>query len=131
MWMYASQRPSEAIFPSRLAAVAWPFSRRILIAAASSPLVCSSARLQSIIPAPVFSRRSRTISAEIAIQSLLGVQAVGVRCSVFGLRLSEPNTEHRPPDVPLNIVLPGSPVFFGQLGLRGLLQFYVGVGVCD
>ena len=47
-------------------ALAIPFSRRSVTAASRSPFVSSSARLQSIIPAPVFSRSSLTRVAEIA-----------------------------------------------------------------
>src|SRR4029079_8289280 len=43
-----------------------PFSRRSVTAESRSPLVSSSARLQSIIPAPVLSRSSLTRFAEIA-----------------------------------------------------------------
>ena len=50
-----------------LARLRHPFSRRSLRAASRSPPVSSSARLQSIIPAPVCSRSSLTRLAEISV----------------------------------------------------------------
>ena len=47
--------------------LARPFSRRYFLAASRSPPVSSSARLQSIIPAPVASRSSLTALAEIVL----------------------------------------------------------------
>src|SRR4051794_20572764 len=58
-----------------------PFSRRIRTASGSLPSVCSSARLQSIMPAPVFSRSARTCSGDMAMLELL------LLSSFFGLRL--------------------------------------------
>ena len=59
--------PSVVSRPLRFAACAIPFSRRSVTASSTSPFVSSSARLQSIIPAPVFSRSSLTRSAEIIV----------------------------------------------------------------
>ncbi len=46
--------------PLRLAAEAWPFTRRISIALSMSPCASARAALQSMIPAPVRSRSSLT-----------------------------------------------------------------------
>ena len=54
------RRPSVVSRPARLPAGAMPRSRRSRCAASRSPPVSSSARLQSIIPAPVRSRSSLT-----------------------------------------------------------------------
>ena len=59
--------PSVVSRPERLAASAMPFSRSNVRAASRSPPVSSSARLQSIIPAPVWSRSSFTRLAEIVV----------------------------------------------------------------
>ena len=56
-------RPSAAMRPAFLAALASPFLRRRSTAASISPLVSPSAPLQSIMPAPVRSRSSLTICA--------------------------------------------------------------------
>ena len=56
-------RPSAATRPLFLAALARPFLRSQSIAASISPSVSLSAFLQSIMPAPVFSRRSLTSPA--------------------------------------------------------------------
>ena len=53
-------KPSAAIRPAFLADLAIPFSRSQSIALATSPSVSVKAFLQSIIPAPVFSRNSFT-----------------------------------------------------------------------
>ena len=58
-------RPSAATRPAFLAAFDRPFLRSQSTAASMSPLVSASAALQSIMPAPVFSRRSFTIAAVI------------------------------------------------------------------
>ena len=57
--------PSAATRPAFLAAFDRPFLRSQSTAASMSPLVSPSAALQSIMPAPVFSRRSFTIAAVI------------------------------------------------------------------
>ena len=57
--------PSVASRPPSFAAPAMPFSRRQVTAASTSPLVSWSAFLQSIMPAPVRSRRALTSFAEI------------------------------------------------------------------
>src|SRR5271166_3354027 len=57
--------PSAATRPLFLAALARPFLRSQSTAASMSPSVSLSAFLQSIIPAPVFSRRSLTSPAVI------------------------------------------------------------------
>src|SRR5438105_7009366 len=53
-------RPSDASRPARLSALAAPFWRSRSTAFSTLPLVSSSARLQSIIPAPVRARSSAT-----------------------------------------------------------------------
>ena len=58
-------RPSAATRPAFLAALDRPFLRSQSTAASMSPLVSPSAALQSIMPAPVLSRRSFTIEAVI------------------------------------------------------------------
>ena len=63
-------RPSAATRPAFFAALARPLVRSQSTAASMSPLVSVSADLQSIMPAPVFSRSSFTIPALIAIKSL-------------------------------------------------------------
>src|SRR3990170_8950924 len=59
--------PSEAIREDFFAAAARPFLRRVSIAPSMSPPAAASAVLQSIMPAPVFSRRSFTIPDVICI----------------------------------------------------------------
>ena len=61
-----STRPSLARRSAFLAALPRPFSRKISTAALISPFASSRAFLQSIIPAPVLSRNSFTICAEIS-----------------------------------------------------------------
>src|SRR5437763_1742321 len=61
MWMYEPTAPSVAERPDFFCAVARPFLRSQSTAFSRSPLASCSAFLQSIIPAPVFSRRSFTI----------------------------------------------------------------------
>src|SRR5215472_1700936 len=56
-------RPSAATRPALLAAAAKPFFLSQSTADSISPPVSPSARLQSIIPAPVFSRSSLTSAA--------------------------------------------------------------------
>src|SRR5919204_1074754 len=58
--------PSGVGFSARFAPAAIPFSRRTRTAASMSPFVSCSARLQSIIGAPVWSRSSLTSAAEIS-----------------------------------------------------------------
>src|SRR5438552_4147643 len=57
--------PSRASRPAFLAAVERPFSRSHATACSTSPELSSSARLQSMIPAPVCSRRRFTSSGLI------------------------------------------------------------------
>src|SRR5437588_3623600 len=77
--------PSVVARPARFAAVAMPCSRRSRLAASRSPFVSCSARLQSIIPAPVWSRSSLTSFAEIsAIGALLCVCGSRLRSRLFG-----------------------------------------------
>ena len=64
-------RPSAATRPDFLAAADRPFLRSQSTAASTSPLLSVSAFLQSIMPAPVFSRRSRTIAAVISAMAVL------------------------------------------------------------
>src|ERR687891_572922 len=59
--------PSVVVRPARLPACAIPRSRRSVRAASRSPSVSTSARLQSIIPAPVRSRSSLTSAAGISV----------------------------------------------------------------
>src|ERR1700761_4729610 len=63
--------PSAATRPDFFAAAESPFLRSQSIAASRSPAVSFSARLQSIMPAPVFSRRSLTRAAVISAISTL------------------------------------------------------------
>ena len=66
-------RPSAATRPDFLAALVMPFLRSQSTAASTSPDVSLRAFLQSIMPAPVFSRRSFTIAAEtVAMGSPFG-----------------------------------------------------------
>src|SRR5256712_6046697 len=62
-WMYASTSPSDASRPARVSALAAPFLRSTSTAFSRSPPASSSARLQSIIPAPVRARSSATCFA--------------------------------------------------------------------
>ena len=64
-------RPSAATRPAFLAALARPLVRSQSMAASISPPVSVSAALQSIMPAPVWSRSSFTIPAVIAMSSIL------------------------------------------------------------
>src|SRR5512139_1775354 len=59
--------PSEAVLPAFLAAVARPLCLRRSTAFSKSPALSTSAFLHSIMPAPVFSRRSLTASADIVV----------------------------------------------------------------
>mmetsp|Transcript_8055 Transcript_8055/g.10546 ORF Transcript_8055/g.10546 Transcript_8055/m.10546 type:complete len:264 (-) Transcript_8055:751-1542(-) len=60
-------RPSAAVRPDFLSAFAIPFARNQSTAASMSPPASVSAFLQSIIPAPDFSRSSLTIAAVMLI----------------------------------------------------------------
>src|SRR6478736_6802914 len=60
-------RPSVVARSARLPACAMPFSRSSVRAASISPSVSCSARLQSIMPAPVASRSSLTRAALISV----------------------------------------------------------------
>src|ERR1700733_1448008 len=66
----AAIRPSAATRPAFLAAFDRPFLRSQSCAACMSPSLSVSAALQSIMPAPVDSRRSLTIAAVIVAMSL-------------------------------------------------------------
>src|SRR5439155_26269135 len=68
--------PSGVSRSARFAAPAIPFSRSRRTAASMSPFVSCSARLQSIIGAPVWSRSSLTRAAEI---SAIGLDLFGDR----------------------------------------------------
>src|SRR5918996_459458 len=59
--------PSEVSRPARLPASARPCSRRSRVAASRSPFDSTRARLQSIIPAPVWSRSCLTSAAGISV----------------------------------------------------------------
>src|ERR1017187_4028922 len=63
--MYWATDPSLVTRVAFLAATETPFVRRITTACSISPLASVRACLQSIIGAPVFSRRSFTCAAEI------------------------------------------------------------------
>src|SRR5436309_68533 len=67
-------QPSFAVRLAFLPATAMPFLRRIFSASAASAFASTSACLQSIMPAPVFSRRALTcfgsISTVVALMSL-------------------------------------------------------------
>src|SRR5215472_12555525 len=63
--MYCATDPSLVTRVAFLAATETPFFRRITTACSISPLASVKACLQSIIGAPVFSRRSFTCVAEI------------------------------------------------------------------
>src|SRR3954462_6269266 len=71
--------PSDAARSPRLAACAWPFTRRISTALSTSPPASWSARLQSIIPAPVRSRSAFTSPAETCAASISANLLVGSR----------------------------------------------------
>ena len=60
--------PSAAAREAFFSAAAAPFLRNRLRAASASPFDSVSARLQSIMPAPVDSRRALTWAAVIAIR---------------------------------------------------------------
>jgi len=68
---WATTSPSEAIRDDFLAAAASPFLRRKSIAPSMSPPAEASAALQSIRPAPVFSRSSLTIPDVISMPRVL------------------------------------------------------------
>src|SRR5271165_335346 len=63
--MYCATDPSLVTRVAFLAATETPFLRRITTACSRSPLASVRACLQSIIGAPVFSRRSFTCAADI------------------------------------------------------------------
>mmetsp|Transcript_24253 Transcript_24253/g.47499 ORF Transcript_24253/g.47499 Transcript_24253/m.47499 type:complete len:222 (+) Transcript_24253:458-1123(+) len=71
-WMYCTTRPSAAVRPAFLAAPAIPFFLRKSSAAWTSLLDSARAFLQSIIPAPVLSRRAFTA---LALTATLGFSA--------------------------------------------------------
>src|SRR5665213_2828153 len=64
--MHRPTRPSAATRVDFLAALAKPLARNQSTASSRLPLVAASAALQSIMPTPVFSRRSFTIAAVIS-----------------------------------------------------------------
>src|SRR6266403_2616610 len=84
-WMYDPTAPSVALRPAFFPAVARPFSRSQVMAFSTSPPDSSSAFLQSIIPAPVFSRRSFTIAD---VTSAIAELLLGLRFAAFGRRLA-------------------------------------------
>ena len=63
--------PSDVARPAFFAALASPFLRRIVLASSTLPLASSRAALQSIMPAPVWSRSFFTSAALIAMVSLV------------------------------------------------------------
>ncbi len=88
--------PSAATRPDFLAAAERPFLRNQSMAASTSPLFSLRAFLQSIMPAPVFSRRSRTIAAVISAMAICLLVALALARSadgapfVDGVRRAEP-----------------------------------------
>src|SRR5208337_1708888 len=71
-------KPSAAIRPAFLAALARPFFRNKSTACSISPPVSFSAPLQSIMPAPVRSRSSLTICALIFAISMILRSSCGI-----------------------------------------------------
>src|SRR5256885_4410570 len=67
--------PSLVARVAFLLALAIPFVRRIVSALSKSPPASSSARLQSIMPALVFSRSCLTILGSIAVLVLIGLKS--------------------------------------------------------
>src|SRR5450759_499250 len=63
--------PWSAVFSWRFLALARPFSRNRRTAPSTSPALSSSARLQSIMPAPVLVRRSLTCPADISHSAIV------------------------------------------------------------
>ena len=63
--------PCDAVRPARFSALAIPFLRRISPAFSMSPPASSSARLQSIMPAPVRARSSLTSFGEIVALAIV------------------------------------------------------------
>src|SRR6516225_6116096 len=63
--------PSFVLRPAFFAALARPFFLRMVVASSKLPWASASAALQSIIPAPVWSRSFFTISAEIAAVAIV------------------------------------------------------------
>src|ERR1700679_913695 len=88
--------PSLASRPAFFEAVAAPFLRRIVSAAVRSPLASTSAFLQSIMPALVFSRSCLTFSGETLLSP--GDAGAGVVMEVV-VDISGNNKcdGHRPP----------------------------------
>src|SRR3954453_16478816 len=76
--------PSDAVRAPRLAACAWPFTRRISIALSRSPPDSCSAFLQSIMQAPVRSRSAFTSPAEFCSASISAHLLIG-SCGLFAL----------------------------------------------
>src|SRR5262249_48560546 len=66
--------PSLVARDAFLLAVAIPFIRRIVSALARSPLASSKARLQSIMPAFVFSRSCLTTFGSISVLTLIDLK---------------------------------------------------------
>src|SRR3954451_1907736 len=82
--MWRGTMPSEVSRPASLPILLPILTRRISSALAASPLASVRAFLQSIMPAPVFSRRALTSAALIVV--LTGVcSSRGRRCSLLGL----------------------------------------------
>mmetsp|Transcript_2275 Transcript_2275/g.5688 ORF Transcript_2275/g.5688 Transcript_2275/m.5688 type:complete len:252 (-) Transcript_2275:5-760(-) len=79
VWMYVSMIPSLAARPAFLSAEARPFWRSISVALSMSPSCSSSAFLQSIIPAPVMSRRVFTVLASTVACIATSARPAGTR----------------------------------------------------
>ena len=112
--------PSEVSRPARLPACAMPFSRSRRRAASRSPSASSSARLPSIIPAPVWSRSSLTRLAGIVLTG----PALPPSRAVLRRRLVRPAQPPRPVRQPrrrpARSARPSGRLGRGRLGHRGL-----------
>src|SRR5580765_5166953 len=100
--MYCATDPSLVTRVAFLAATETPFLRRITTACSKSPLASVKACLQSIIGAPVFSRRSLTCVAEmftvlvlIINETLLEIVGRDAACDVSVIRCHPTNFDPR------------------------------------
>src|SRR5439155_18521715 len=87
--------PSAATRPALLAAAAKPFFLSQSTAASISPPLSPSALLQSIIPAPVFSRNSLTsaaVTSAIGVPPVYAPSTAAASASLGGALLSPPFT---------------------------------------
>ncbi len=99
----------------RFSALAIPFLRRISEALSKSPPDSSSARLQSIIPAPVRVRSSLTSLEEIVVLAIVsnrvnsGVNSKAAAHGLQGLRAAE-NASGPGSYAPVSLAAPGAAV---------------------